>query len=65
MVQRQRPPLSSLISTKAFEAEHVLRPEAADSHQGQGRLRSSNRPDRFMQTVPTASGKTTLHGRRP
>ena len=29
--------LPSLIYDKAFVADHVMRPEAADTHQGQGR----------------------------
>src|SRR5215207_7822348 len=29
-----------------------MRPEAAHSHQGQGRDRSSNRPDRFVHPMP-------------
>ena len=37
MVRRQGPQLRSLIYDKAFVADHVMRPEAADSHQGQGR----------------------------
>ena len=37
MVRRQGPQLRSLIYDKASEADHVMRPEAADSHQGQGR----------------------------
>jgi hypothetical protein len=37
MVRRQGPQLPSLIYDKAFEVDHVMRPEAADSHHGQGR----------------------------
>ena len=37
MVRRQGPQLQSLIYDKASVADHVMRPEAADSHQGQGR----------------------------
>ena len=38
MVRRRGPQTSiSLIYDKAFLADHVMRPEAADSHQGQGR----------------------------
>ena len=52
MVQRQGPPLRSLIYDKAIEADHVMRQEVADSHQGQERDRSNHRPDRFMQAKP-------------
>jgi len=45
MVQRQGPPLQSLIYDKASKADHVMRQEAADSHQGQGRNCFSRRPD--------------------
>jgi hypothetical protein len=37
MAGRQGPQLQSLIYDKASVADHVMRPEAADSHQGQGR----------------------------
>jgi hypothetical protein len=37
MVHRQGPQLPSLIYDKASVAEHVMRLEAADSHQGQAR----------------------------
>ena len=52
MVQRQGPPLRSLIYDKAIEADHVMRQEVADSHQGQERDRSSDRPDRFTHPMP-------------
>ena len=48
MVRRQGPQLPSLIYDKAFEADGVMRREAADSHQGQGHDRSSNRPDKCI-----------------
>jgi hypothetical protein len=57
MARRHGPQLSSLIYDKAFEADHVKRPEAADSHQGQEHDRSSNRPDRFVH--PTPAGIST------
>jgi hypothetical protein len=37
MARRHGPQLPSLIYDKASVADHVMRPEAADSHQGQGR----------------------------
>ena len=37
MVRRQGPQLRNLIYDKAQAADHVMRPEAADSHQGQER----------------------------
>lgn len=52
MVQRQGPPLRSLIFDKATKADHVMRQEVADSHQGQEPDRSNHRPDRFMQAKP-------------
>ena len=52
MDRRQGPPLQSLIYDKATAADHVMRPEAADSHQGQERNRSSDRPDRFVHPAP-------------
>lgn len=60
MVQRQGPPLRSLIYDKAIEADHVMRQEVADSHQGQERDRSDHRPDRFTQPKPDATIRTTL-----
>jgi hypothetical protein len=54
MARRHGPQLSSLIYDKAFEADHVKRPEAADSHQGQGHEQSRNRPDRFVHSTPPA-----------
>jgi hypothetical protein len=53
MVHRHGPPFQSLIYDKAFAAGGVMRPEAADSHQGRERDRSSNRPDRFTHLTPT------------
>ena len=44
MARRQGPQLLSLMYDKAFEADGVMRREAADSHQGQGH-------DRFQQQV--------------
>ena len=35
MAQRHEPQLQSLIYDRAYEAEHVMRTEAANSHQGQ------------------------------
>jgi hypothetical protein len=52
MARRHGPQLQSLIYDKAAAADHVMRSEAADSHQGQERDRSSNRPDRFVHPVP-------------
>ena len=52
MARRQGPQLPSLIYDKAFEADGVMRPEAADSHQGQGREQSRNRLDRFVHSTP-------------
>jgi hypothetical protein len=53
MVQRHGPPLRSLIFDKAIKADHVIRQEVADSHQGQKPNRFNQRPDRFMQPEPT------------
>jgi len=50
MARRQEPQLPSLMYDKAFEADGVMRLEAADSHQGQGREQSRNRPDRFVHS---------------
>jgi len=36
-------------------ADRVIRREAADSHQGQGHDRFSNRPDRFVHSTPPTS----------
>jgi len=52
MAQRHEPQLQSLIYDRAYEAEHVMRTEAANSHQGQERDRSSDRPDRFTHPLP-------------
>jgi hypothetical protein len=52
MARRQGPQLLSLIYAKAFEADDLMRREAADSHQGQGREQSRNRPDRFVHSTP-------------
>ena len=49
---------------KALAADHVMRPEAADSHQGQGREQSRNRPDRFVHSSRRHQ-KIALRGRRP
>jgi hypothetical protein len=54
MARRQGPQLLSLICAKAFEADDLMRPEAADPHQGQGHERSRNRPDRFVLSKPSA-----------
>src|ERR1700751_5497008 len=54
MVCRQGPQLPSLMQDKAFEADEVMRPKAADSHQGQGREKSRNRPDRFVHSTLSA-----------
>ena len=64
MVRRQGPQLLSLIYDKAFEADHVMRPEAADSHQGQGREPSRNRPDKFVHSSRRPQ-QIALRGRRP
>jgi hypothetical protein len=52
MAQRHGPQPRSLNYDKAIEADHVMRPEAANSHQGQERGRSSDRPDRFKHPMP-------------
>jgi hypothetical protein len=52
MARRQGPQLLSLIYAKAFEADDLMRPEAATPHQGQGHERSRNRPDRFVHPKP-------------
>ena len=65
MARRQGPQLPSLIYDKAFEADRVIRREAADSHQGQGHDRSSNRPDRFRAFHAADTKKIALRGRRP
>lgn len=52
MVQRQGPPLQSLIFDRAIKADHVMRQEVADSHQGQELHGSNHRPDRFTQAKP-------------
>jgi len=52
MARRLGPQLPRLMYDKAFEADRVMRPEAADSHQGQGREQSRNRPDRFVHSTP-------------
>jgi hypothetical protein len=54
MVCRQGPQLPSLMQDKAFEADEIMGPEAADSHQGQGHEQSRNRPDRFAHSTPPA-----------
>jgi hypothetical protein len=41
MARRHGPQLQNLIYDKAAAADHVMRSEAADSHQGQERDRSS------------------------
>jgi len=53
MGRRPGPQLPSLIYDKAFEVDHVMRSEAADSHHGQGR---TNRPatGRIDSCIPTA-----------
>jgi len=48
MARRHGPLFESLTYDKAPEADRVIRPQAADSHQGPERDRSSNRPDRFV-----------------
>ena len=65
MVRRQGPQLRSLIYDKAHAADHVMRPEAADSHQGQERDRSSNRPDKFTHPAPPTPTGSSCGGRRP
>jgi len=52
MARRQGPQLLSLIYAKAFEADDLMRPEAANPHHGQGHERSRNRPDRFVHPKP-------------
>ena len=44
--------LTNLMVYKAQAAEHVMRSEAADHHQGQEPHRSSDRPDRFTPPMP-------------
>ena len=65
MVRRQGPQLRNLIYDKAQAADHVMRSEAADSHQGQERDRSSNRPDRFAHPAPPVPAESSCGGRRP
>jgi hypothetical protein len=65
MVRRQGPQLRSLMYDKAYAADHVMRSEAADSHQGQERNGSSNRPDRFVHPVPPIPTDSSCGGRRP
>jgi hypothetical protein len=60
MARRHGPQLRSLIVYKADAADHVMRPEAADSHQGQERDRSSNRPDRFVHPMPPPTRQIIL-----
>jgi hypothetical protein len=52
MARRRGPQLLSLIYAKAFEADDLMRPEAANHHHGQGHERSRNRPDRFVHSKP-------------
>src|ERR1700731_3742805 len=52
----------SLMYDKAFEADGVMRREAADSHQGQGHDRSSNRPDRFLHSTPPTPKRSPCAG---
>jgi hypothetical protein len=61
MARRHGPQLSSLIYDKAFEADHVKRPEVAD-YQGQGHNRSSNRPDRFVHPTPAGISRSPCAG---
>jgi hypothetical protein len=65
MARRHGPQLRSLMYDKAFEADRVMRPEAADSHQGQERDRFSNRPDRFVHSAPPIPAESSCGGRRP
>jgi hypothetical protein len=65
MARRQGPSLQSLIYDKASEADHVIRPEEADSHQGPEHNRSSNRPDRFVHPMPPTATDSPCGGRRP
>jgi hypothetical protein len=65
MVRRQGPQPRSLIYDKARVADHVMRPEAADSHQGQERDGSSNRPDRFVHPAPPIPEELPCGGGRP
>jgi hypothetical protein len=46
MAHRRGPQLRNLMYDRASTADDLMRSEAADSHQGQERDRSSNRPDR-------------------
>jgi hypothetical protein len=62
MARRHGPQRQSLIYDKAPAADHVMRLEAADSHQGQGRDRSSNRPDRFTHSVPPTAEESPCMG---
>jgi len=65
MARRHGPQPQSLIYDKAFAADRVMRPEVADSHQGQGRDRSSNRPYRFAHPMPPTPTESPCGGRRP
>jgi hypothetical protein len=62
MAQRHEPQLQSLIYDRAYEAEHVMRTEAANSHQGQERDRSSDRPDRFTHPLPPVANSLPCPG---
>jgi hypothetical protein len=64
MARRQGPQLRNLIYDKAQAADHVMRSEAADSHQGQERDRSSNRPDRLTHPAPPSPTGSSCGGRR-
>ena len=65
MAARRGPLLRSLMYDKALEADDLMRPEIADSHQGQGRDRSTDRPDRFAHPMPPLSAQSPCGGRRP
>jgi hypothetical protein len=52
MVRRQGPQLPNLMRHAAFAAGGIMRSEVADSHHGQGREQSRNRPDRFVHPTP-------------
>ena len=64
MVRRQGPQLPSLIYDKASVADHVMRPEAADSIKARGALSSRDRPDRFVHSSSRPQ-RIALRGRRP
>src|ERR1700756_1675560 len=64
MARRHGPQLRNLMYDRASAADDLMRLEAADSHQGPERDRSSKRPDRFVHPVPPAPTESPCGGRR-